>query len=109
MFLMFYLFDMLRLKNVAIFSPFLLLFIFAQDFGRWFFLIFLLLVIYGKEPSYKSSIYKKISAVLVIISGVFLKIPTHLGEQASFDRIQNIVDNLILSYYFVVEKILLLL
>ena len=109
MFLMFYLFDMLHLKNAAIFSPFLLLFVFAQDFGRWFFLLFLLLVIFGKEPSYKSSIYKKISAVLIIISGFFIKIPTYLGEQISFDNIQNTFNDLIINYYFVIEKILLLL
>ena len=108
MFLMFYLFDMLHLKNAAIFSPFLLLFVFAQDFGRWFFCYSYFLLYLVKNPVTNLQFIKN-SAVLIIISGFFIKIPTYLGEQISFDNIQNTFNDLIINYYFVIEKILLLL
>ena len=71
-------------KNIIFLNgPFFGLFFVAEDFGRWCFLILLLIIIFVKDEHLKKiNNYRKMSYVL-IISGLIIDVPFYLFEKDS--------------------------
>jgi len=70
-------------KIIFLYGPFFGLFLIAEDFGRWCFLILLVIIIFVKSEDLKEiNKYKKLSYVL-IISGLFIDVPFYLFEKDS--------------------------
>ena len=71
-------------KNIIFLNgPFFGLFLVAEDFGRWCFLILLLIIIFVKDEHLKKiNNYRKLSYVL-IISGLIIDVPFYLFEKDS--------------------------
>ncbi len=69
-------------------SSLLLLFFIAQDYGRWFFLIFATSIIFGIDKKQKPVVLKnvKIISFLLIIFGIILDIPVYLFQDKEFLR-----------------------
>ena len=67
-------------------SSLLLLFLIAQDYGRWFFLIFATTIIFGVDREQNPVVLKniKIISFLLILFGIILDIPVYLFQDKEF-------------------------
>lgn len=74
-----YLFNFFNSRGLFLFIPFLGLFLIAQDYGRWFFLIFLIVVLYGTEPMYDKKFFNLAASLIVTLSGLIIDIPVYLN------------------------------
>lgn len=84
--LIIFLFNLFNLKGFFILSPMVGLFIIAQDYGRWLFLVFITIVLFGEEPKYQVKRKNLIIALMVILSGVVIEVPIYLNEGSFYFR-----------------------
>ena len=78
---------------IFVYGPIFGLFLIGEDFGRWCFLIFLLIVIFLKTEDLREiNNYKKLSYSL-IISGLVIDLPFYLTEKDSLFRLINFLNS----------------
>ena len=77
-------FSFLEFFNKLSVSTLFILFFFAQDYGRWMFLIFFTTLVLSVEKKYIESSKVKVVSYILIFSGLIIDIPVYLFQDKSF-------------------------
>ena len=72
--------NLLNLRGIFLLLPFSALFIFAQDYGRWIFIIFFLSFIFGDLKIKHNKILNYFTLILYGFSLLTLDIPFYLNQ-----------------------------
>lgn len=64
-------------------SPVFLIFFVAQDYGRWFLLIFLTFLILSDKPNSNKNLITTITFIIILISGMIFDLPVYLFQDIS--------------------------
>jgi hypothetical protein len=77
-------YSFLEFSNKLSVSTLFILFFFAQDYGRWMFLIFFTTLILRVEKKYIESSKFKVISYMLIFSGLIIDVPIYLFQDKSF-------------------------